>query len=63
MAHVCVSGTTRVAFEKGYDVTVVKDCIGDRDVPGATAEELVRVVLAELGDALATILSSDEISA
>jgi hypothetical protein len=27
----------------GYDVSVVKDAIGDKEVPGATAAELVKV--------------------
>lgn len=27
----------------GYEVSVVQDAIGDREIPGATAEELVRV--------------------
>lgn len=43
MAHNCVSATIRVAAEMGYDVYAVRDAIGDRDIPGATAEELVRV--------------------
>ncbi|KAI5821496.1 Isochorismatase-like protein [Pyronema omphalodes] len=62
MAHVCVSGTARVAFEKGYDVTVVSDAIGDRDIPGVEAEKLVEVVLAEVGDAFATIVKAEEIN-
>jgi len=61
MAHVCVSSTTRSATEHGYDVTVVKDAIGDRDIPGATAEVLVETVCAELGDTFATILSAKDI--
>lgn len=43
MAHNCVSATIRAAAELGYDSYAVKDAIGDRDIPGATAEELVRV--------------------
>ena len=42
-AHVCVSTTARQAAERGYDVIVVKDAIGDRDIPGMKAEALVEV--------------------
>jgi hypothetical protein len=43
MAHQCVSATTRAGAELGYDISVVQDAIGDRHLPGAKAEELVRV--------------------
>lgn len=62
MAHVCVTGTARSGMELGYDVVVVEDGIGDRDVPGASAEVLVKTVLAELGDAIATIVKSTDIT-
>jgi nicotinamidase-related amidase len=42
-AHNCVSSTSRFGAEMGYEVSVVKDAIGDRDVPGATAKQLVDV--------------------
>ncbi|KAH8666023.1 isochorismatase hydrolase [Tricladium varicosporioides] len=58
MAHNCVSSTSRIGAEMGYDVLVVRDAIGDRDVPGATAKQLVDVVLAELGDVSATIVNT-----
>jgi nicotinamidase-related amidase len=61
MAHVCVSTTTRQASQRGYDVLVVEDGIGDRDLPGVKGEELTRVVLAELADVFATVVRSDEI--
>ncbi|KAL9628525.1 MAG: hypothetical protein Q9164_007239, partial [Protoblastenia rupestris] len=41
MAHVCISGTSRAGAELGYDVSVVRDAIGDRDIPGASAKQLV----------------------
>ena len=44
-AHVCVSGTSRAAAELGYDVSVLSDAIGDRDIPGASAKQLVDVRL------------------
>ena len=43
MAHVCISGTSRAGAELGYDMSVIKDGIGDRDIPGATASQLVDV--------------------
>ncbi|GFF48266.1 uncharacterized isochorismatase family protein YrdC [Aspergillus lentulus] len=63
MAHVCVSTTTRAASERGYDVVIASDAVGDRDIPGTNAETLVSVVLSELGDAFATIIPSTEITA
>jgi hypothetical protein len=54
MAHVCVSTTAREAHQRGYDVVVIGDAIGDRDIPevpgrsgtpglGATGEEVTKV--------------------
>lgn len=43
MAHVCISGTSRAGAELGYDVSVIRDGIGDRDIPGASAKQLVDV--------------------
>lgn len=43
MAHVCVSTTVREGAQRGYDVLVAQDAIGDRDIPGASAEQLVEV--------------------
>ncbi|CAK7204020.1 hypothetical protein SEUCBS139899_006771 [Sporothrix eucalyptigena] len=61
MAHNCVSSTVRAGSEKGYDVYAVRDAIGDRNIPGATAEELVRISLAEVADALATVIDSKDV--
>ena len=61
MAHVCVSTTVRQASQRGYDVLVVEDGIGDRDIPGVSGEELTRVVLAELADVFATVVKSENI--
>ncbi len=47
-AHVCISNTSRAGAEMGYDVSVVRDGIGDRDIPGATAKQLVDVCLSSL---------------
>lgn len=61
MAHVCVSTTARQAAQRGYDVLIAEDGIGDRDIPGVKGEELTKVTLAELGDCFATIVKSEEI--
>ncbi|KAI0760331.1 Isochorismatase-like protein [Fomes fomentarius] len=61
MAHVCVSTTAREAQQKGYEVLVVEDAIGDRDIPGATGEEVRKLVLAELGDFFGTVVKSSDI--
>ncbi|RDL41674.1 uncharacterized protein BP5553_01653 [Venustampulla echinocandica] len=62
MAHVCVSTTARQAAQRGYDVIVAEDAVGDRNIPGVKAEDLVRIVLAELGDAFGTIVRSENIN-
>ncbi|KAF4833075.1 putative isochorismatase family protein YddQ [Colletotrichum siamense] len=61
MAHVCISTTARQASEKGWDVIVVEDAVGDRNIPGTSAEELTRVSLAEIADAFGTVLKSIDI--
>lgn len=62
MAHVCVSTTARQAAQRGYDVLIAGDAIGDRDIPGATGEEVRKIVLAELGDAFGTIIESKDVA-
>ncbi|KAM7216931.1 Isochorismatase-like protein [Rhypophila decipiens] len=61
MAHVCVSTTARQASQRGYEVLVVEDGIGDRDIPGFTGDLLTKAVLAELGDVFATVIKSADI--
>ena len=61
MAHVCVSTTARQSAERGYDVVLVKEAIGDRDIPGVKAGELVETVLKELADAFGTVVSIDNV--
>ena len=39
----------------------MSDGIGDRNVPGASAETLVKVVLAELGDVFATVVAEADV--
>ncbi|KAI8306061.1 putative isochorismatase family protein YddQ [Colletotrichum sp. SAR11_240] len=61
MAHVCISTTARQASEKGWDVIVVEDAVGDRNIPGTGAEELTKVSLAEIADAFGTVIKSTDI--
>lgn len=61
MAHVCVSTTVRQADEKGWNVIIAKGAIGDRDIPGIKADELVKAVLFELGDTFGTVVESESI--
>ncbi|KAI4146118.1 MAG: hypothetical protein LQ340_006039 [Diploschistes diacapsis] len=61
MAHVCVSTTARQAAERGYDVILAKEAIGDRDIPGAEAAHVVEGSLRELADAFATVVSVNDI--
>jgi nicotinamidase-related amidase len=61
MAHVCVSTTARQAHEKGYDVILAEGAVGDRDIPGVEAKDVVRVVLAELNETFGTVVKAEEI--
>lgn len=61
MAHVCVSTTARQAAERGYDVVLVREAIGDRDIPGVNAAELVDVVLKELADGFGAVVGLSEV--
>lgn len=61
MAHVCVATTAGQAAEKGYDVLIAEDAVGDRDIPGVKADDLKKTVLAQLADFAGTVISSAEI--
>lgn len=43
MAHICVSTTAREGHQRGYEVLMVENAIGDRDIPGASGEEVTKV--------------------
>lgn len=58
----CVSTTARDAARLGYDVLVAEDCVGDRDIPGASGADVTKMVMHELGDAFATVIRSDDIN-
>jgi len=45
----------------GYDVVCAEDAIGDRDIPGVSAEEVTKVALREIGDAFGTVVQSKDI--
>ncbi|EAW12074.1 putative isochorismatase family hydrolase [Aspergillus clavatus NRRL 1] len=62
MSHGCVSSTARAGSERGYDVVIARDAVGDRDIPGVKADTLVSVALSELEDIFATIVTTDEIA-
>jgi nicotinamidase-related amidase len=62
MAHVCVSTTARQADERGYDVVLAEGAIGDRDIPGASAEEVVKMTLVELSDAFGSVVKAEDIN-
>jgi len=61
MAHVCVSTTARQAAEKGYDVIIPEDAVGDRDIPGVGGEELTKIALSEISDAFGSVVKSKDI--
>lgn len=64
-----MTGTARSAMELGYDVVIVKDAIGDRDIPSADgksvvkAATLVTTVCDELADAIGTVIHAAEVKA
>lgn len=61
MAHVYMSTTAPEAMQKGYEIILIEDAIGDRDILGARGEKLARVALAELADVFGTIVQSLDI--
>lgn len=61
MAHVCVSTTARQAAERGLNVVVAREAVGDRDIPGAQSAAVVENALRELADAFADVKGVNEI--
>lgn len=41
---------------------VAEDAVGDRDIPGASGEDVTKMVMHELGDAFATIVRSSDVT-
>ncbi|KAI9779280.1 MAG: hypothetical protein M1835_004749 [Candelina submexicana] len=62
MAHVCVSTTAREGSQSGYEIILAEDAIGDRDIPGASGEDVTKMVMLELGDAFGTVVKGSEIN-
>lgn len=60
-AHVCVSTTARQGAERGWDVLIAEDAVGDRDIPGVKAEELTKTALLEIADAFGTIIQGKDV--
>ena len=56
-----MSTTARDGARLGYDVLIAEDCVGDRDIPGASGKEVSKMVMHELADAFATVVQSDDI--
>ncbi|KAI8686723.1 hypothetical protein LRP88_13034 [Fusarium phalaenopsidis] len=61
MAHVCVSTTARQGAERGWDVLIAEDAVGDRDIPGVKAEDLTKTALLEIADAFGTIIQGQDV--
>lgn len=57
----CISTTARQGSERSWDVVIVEDAVGDRDIPGVKAEELTRVALCEIADAFGSVVQSKDI--
>ena len=57
----CVSTTARDAARLGYDTLIAEDCVGDRDIPGASGADVTKMVMHELADAFSTIVQSSDI--
>ena len=56
-----MSTTARQAAERGYEVLVVRDAVGDRAIPGVDAKTLVDVSLKEIDDAFGTVINSEDV--
>lgn len=61
MAHGCCNMTSRQSAELGFDTIVVRDAIGDRDIPGAGHQELISTMLAGFEDMWGTVIDSKDI--
>jgi len=57
-----VSTTAREAHQLGYEVLLPSDAIGDRDIPGASGEDVTKMVMLELNDMFGTVVKSSDIN-
>ena len=68
MTHMCISASTRVALDLGYQNTVIADATATRALPahdgGAPipADAVHRIALAELADRFAAVARTDRIA-
>lgn len=64
MSHVCIDATTRAASDKGYDVTVLHDCVATTDLSfngvNVPAKEVHAAFMAALAFAYAKVISTQE---
>ena len=56
-----MSTTARQGAQLGFDIVCAEDAIGDRDIPGVSAEDVTRVALKEIADAFGTVVQSSDI--
>lgn len=56
-----MSTTARQGAERGWDVLIAEDAVGDRDIPGVKAEDLTKTALLEIADAFGSIIQGKDV--